>query len=104
MTENWTPTIEFEDVPQDDVVGVEIGGRTVALYRINEEIFATDGICSHGHARLCDGFVEGDEIECPLHQGRFNLKTGKALCAPLTEDIRTYVVKIEDGKVYVNLD
>ena len=76
-------------------------GRDIALYGTEDGIHATDNICTHGHARLCDGFLEGHEIECPLHQGRFDVRSGKAMCAPLTEDLRSYPVKIEDGRVYL---
>ncbi|QDF97903.1 naphthalene 1,2-dioxygenase [Azoarcus sp. DD4] len=99
----WIAAAEVDAVPQDDVIGVEIGGRDIALYSVDGEIYASDNICSHGHARLCDGFLDGYEIECPLHQGKFDVRTGKALCAPLTEDIRSYPVKIEDGRVFLAL-
>lgn len=99
----WIAAAEVDAVPQDDVIGVEIGGRDIALYSVDGEIYASDNICTHGHARLCDGFLDGYEIECPLHQGKFDVRTGKALCAPLTEDIRSYPVKIEDGRVFLAL-
>jgi naphthalene 1,2-dioxygenase system ferredoxin subunit len=83
------------------VVGIEVQGRDIALYGTEDGIHATDNICTHGHARLCDGFLEGHEIECPLHQGRFDVRTGKAMCAPLTEDLRSYPVKIEGGRVFL---
>ena len=79
-------------------------GRDIALYGTEDGIHATDNICTHGHARLCDGFLEGHEIECPLHQGRFDVRTGKAMCAPLTEDLRSYPVKIEGGRVYLAIE
>lgn len=99
----WIAAADLDAVPQDDVIGVEIGGRDIALYSVDGEIYASDNICTHGHARLCDGFLDGHEIECPLHQGKFDVRSGKALCAPLTEDIRTYPVKIEDGRVFLAL-
>jgi naphthalene 1,2-dioxygenase system ferredoxin subunit len=52
---------------------------------------------------MSDGFLEGKEIECPLHQGKFDVCTGKALCAPLTEDIRVYPVRIENKRVFLNM-
>jgi naphthalene 1,2-dioxygenase system ferredoxin subunit len=66
-------------------------------------LYATDNLCTHGAARLSDGFLEGREIECPFHQGRFDVCTGKALCAPLTENIRVYPVRIENKRVFVNM-
>lgn len=100
----WIDVLAADDVPDDDVVGVQAGGRDLAIYGVEGNVFATDNICSHGNARLCDGFLEDFEIECPLHQGRFDIRNGKAMCEPLTEDIRAYPVKIENGRVWVELE
>ena len=103
MVQNWIDAAAADAVPEEDVVAVQVAGREVALYGVDGEVYATDNICTHGHARLCDGFLEGGEIECPMHQGKFDVRSGKAMCAPLTEDIRTYPVKIENGRVFVDL-
>ncbi len=100
----WTEAAALDDVPQDDVIGVTVAGRDVALYSVEGEVFATDNLCTHGNARLCDGFLEGHEIECPLHQGRFDVRDGRALCAPLTEALRSYPVRIEQGKVFLQIE
>ncbi len=99
----WTEAADLGDLPEDDVIGVTVAGRDVALYTVEGEVFATDNLCTHGNARLCDGFLEGHEIECPLHQGRFDVRDGRALCAPLTEALRSYPVRIEQGKVFLQL-
>jgi naphthalene 1,2-dioxygenase ferredoxin component len=104
MSTNWIDAAAHDDVPQDDVIGVDVAGRSVALYSVDQTIYATDNICTHGHARLCEGFLEGHEIECPLHQGKFDVRDGRALCAPLTESIRSYPVRIEAGRVLVQLE
>ncbi|MBP0620550.1 non-heme iron oxygenase ferredoxin subunit [Cupriavidus consociatus] len=103
MTETWIEAALLSAVPQDDVIAVAVEGKEIALYGVDGGVYATDNICTHGHARLCDGFLEGHEIECPLHQGRFDIRNGAAMCAPLTESIRTYPVRIEGGKVYLDL-
>lgn len=103
MTQQWIDAAAHSAVPDEEVIVVQVAGKEVALYGVDGEVYATDNICTHGHARLCDGFLEGAEIECPLHQGRFDVRTGKAMCAPLTEDIRCYRVKIENGRVFVDL-
>lgn len=100
----WTDAAAVADVPEDDVIGMMVAGRDVALYNAGGQIFATDNLCTHGHARLCDGFLEGHEIECPLHQGKFDVRTGQPTCAPVTEAIRSYPVKIEGGRVYLAVD
>jgi naphthalene 1,2-dioxygenase system ferredoxin subunit len=103
MSTAWFDVACKADVPEEDVMGVDIDAKSIALYQVDGEIFATDNICTHGNARLCDGFLEGHEIECPLHQGKFDIRSGKAMCAPLTEDIRTYPVKIEGDRVFIEI-
>lgn len=103
MSKHWIDLASTADVPDDDVIGIDIAGKSIALYLVNGEIYATDNICTHGNARLCDGFLEGHAIECPLHQGKFDIRNGKAMCAPLTADVRIYPVKIEGERVYVDL-
>lgn len=104
-TENWTEVaVEFDIANDEMTLGVDLSDREIALYRVNGEVFATDGICTHGNARLCDGFLDGYEIECPLHQGKFDVRTGRASCAPATDDIKSYPVKIVNSSVYIQLD
>jgi naphthalene 1,2-dioxygenase ferredoxin component len=104
MSEKWIDAAALDDVPDGDVIGVGVEGRELALCRVDGEVYATDNICTHEHARLCEGFLDGHELECPLHQGKFDVRTGKAMCAPVTEGIRIYPVRIEDGKVLVAVD
>ena len=100
----WIDAVSLDAVPQDDVIGVLVAGRDIALYCVEGEVFATDNICSHGQARLCEGFLLGHEIECPFHQGRFDVRSGKPTCEPATQSIRSYPVKIEAGRVCLALD
>lgn len=103
MTEAWIEAALLASVPQDDVVAIEVQGKDIALYSVEGEVYATDNLCTHGHARLCDGFLDGHEIECPLHQGKFDVRSGAAVCAPVTEGIRTYPVRIDGDKVFLDL-
>ncbi len=104
MAENWIDAAARSDVPDGDVIGVMVAGKDIALYEVDGEIFATDNICTHGQARMSDGFLEGREIECPLHQGKFDVCSGKALCAPLTDDIKTYPVRIDNMRVMLRFE
>lgn len=103
MSANWIELAAVDAIPEDDVIGIDAGGKSFALYMVEGEVYVTDNICTHGNARLCDGFLEGHEIECPLHQGKFDIRNGKAMCAPLTEDVKTYPVKIEGTRVFVEV-
>ena len=99
MSDNWVKVASASDVPEDGTLLANLGAEPVCLYNLGGKIFATHDTCTHGHASLADGFIEGEEIECPLHQGKFHIATGKAVGIPCTEDIRTYAVKIENGAV-----
>ena len=99
----WHRVAGADEVEPEEPKRVLIGDEEVALFNIDGSIFATSNICTHAFASLCDGFQEGEEIECPLHEGRFNIKTGKAMCAPVTDDLDTFEVKVEDGDVFVKV-
>jgi naphthalene 1,2-dioxygenase system ferredoxin subunit len=103
-TPDWIDALSASDLPEDDVIGVAVAGRDIALYAVGDEVYATDNLCTHGHARLCDGFLEGHEIECPLHQGRFDVRDGRPTCSPVAEAVRCYPVKVEGGRVLLRLD
>jgi naphthalene 1,2-dioxygenase ferredoxin component len=100
---NWTDVAAEADLFEGAGIPVAPGGRDIALFSVDGEVFATDNLCTHGNARLCDGFVEGHEIECPFHQGRFDLRSGAPTFAPCTEAIKTWPVKIEAGRVLLDL-
>lgn len=101
---NWVDAIALDAVPGDDVIGLDVLGRDIALYAVGGALHATDNRCTHGAARLCDGFLEGHVIECPLHQGRFDVRDGQPLGEPLEAPLRTYPVRIERGRVQIGLD
>jgi 3-phenylpropionate/trans-cinnamate dioxygenase ferredoxin subunit len=99
----WTRLAAKHDVAEGDVLGLEAGEHKIALYCHEGEYFATSNVCTHQYALLSDGYFEDGCIECPLHQGRFDIRTGRAMCAPLTEDIKVFPVKVEDDKILVEL-
>lgn len=102
--ETWIDALAAEDLPADDVLGVAVDGRDIALYRVGDAVYATDNVCTHGHARLCEGFLEGHEIECPLHQGRFDVRDGRPTCEPAVEPLRSYPVRIEGARVFIRIE
>ena len=102
MSDNWTEVAKAEDVPEQGTLQVTFAGEPVCLYNVNGEIYATHDTCTHGHASLSEGFIiEDGLIECPLHQGTFNIQTGQAVSVPCKEDIRVYPVKVEGGAVFL---
>jgi naphthalene 1,2-dioxygenase ferredoxin component len=100
----WVRAAARSDLAEGEVIGVEVAGRSIALYDADGNLFATDNICTHAYACLSDGWLDGEVIECPLHAARFDIHSGKVLDPPATEDLKTYPVRIVDGEIEVRLD
>lgn len=103
MQTEWKEVSTQAQVREAGVVAVSAAGLEVALYAVRGAIYATENRCTHGEARLSDGFLLEDEIECPLHQGRFNVRDGLPMCAPLFAPVRVFPVKVDMGRVFVLL-
>ena len=102
---SWLEVCSVDAIDEEDVIRFDQSGRTFAIYRSPEDrYFATDGLCTHEQVHLSDGLVMGNIIECPKHNGRFDYRTGAAKGAPVCVDLKTYPVKVEAGKVFINLD
>ena len=94
---------KVSDVDEDEVIDVAIGTRQLALYNLGGRFYATDGICTHAYAPLADGYVEDGVIECPLHGGCFDIRTGAAVGPPCTEGLATYPVRLDGDDVLVGI-
>ena len=103
MSDAWHFAIDADEVEEEDVMPAKIDGQEIAIYNVDGEFFATSDTCTHGNASLSEGIVVDDVIECPLHQGRFCVRTGRALSPPVSRPITSYPTKVEDGKVYVQV-
>jgi naphthalene 1,2-dioxygenase system ferredoxin subunit len=101
--EGWVKAADRGDLADGEVLGVVIAGREIALYDLDGELHATDDICTHAYARLSDGWLDRGEIECPLHAGRFDVKTGKATAPPCIDAIKTYPVRLSGNEIQVKL-
>jgi 3-phenylpropionate/trans-cinnamate dioxygenase ferredoxin component len=99
----WYAVCRVDDIAEQDVLRFDYSGRIYAIYHTPAGFFATDGLCTHEDELLSDGLVLGDIIECPKHQGRFHIPTGKAKGAPVCVNLQTYPTKIEGDRVYLGL-
>jgi 3-phenylpropionate/trans-cinnamate dioxygenase ferredoxin subunit len=74
----------------------------IAVFRTEDgEVYAIDDTCTHQDASLTDGWLEGCEVECPLHSSRFDLRTGEVDAPPAKAPVRTHKVIVADGTIYV---
>lgn len=91
------------ELPPGERLFVEIEGRPIVLFNIAGQIFAIGDVCTHDNGPLGDGEIEGDEVICPRHGARFDLRTGEATLLPAAVDIPAYPVRVREGMIEVGL-
>jgi nitrite reductase/ring-hydroxylating ferredoxin subunit len=82
-------------------LGVQVDGHELALFRLEDGVYALDDICSHEFSRLSEGELWDGEVYCPKHGSRFNIRSGEVAGLPATRPVATYPAKEEDGWIYV---
>ena len=92
------------DIPPGRVKVVEVGDEDVALCNVNGEFYALANVCTHDDGPLGEGYLLGDEIECPRHGARFDVRTGEVKVLPAIVPVPTFDVKVEGDDVYVDVD
>jgi nitrite reductase/ring-hydroxylating ferredoxin subunit len=92
------------DIAPETVKAYEVADKRLAVYNIGGQFYVTDDECTHASASLADGILDGDIIECSLHFGAFNVKTGAVEAPPCSFALRTYKVVLQDDAVYADLD
>jgi nitrite reductase/ring-hydroxylating ferredoxin subunit len=103
LQKKWIVVASLEKVPPGSVLGVAAAGRDLVLANVDGTLHCADNMCTHAYALLSDGWLEGGVLECPLHGGRFDITTGKALCAPVTEDLKVYRTRTTGNEIEVLL-
>ncbi len=104
MADGWVDACAADDIDEEDVIRFDHAGRTFAIYRTEGDLyFATDGLCTHEKVHLADGLVMGNVIECPKHNGRFDVRSGEAKGAHVCINLATHPVKVEAGRVLLQI-
>lgn len=99
----WHRIAAVSDIVDGEAFPARVGEVELALVRVDGTVYAFEDVCPHAYALLSQGFVEGDQIECPLHGARFEIPTGKVVCPPAERDLRTFPVRVEGDDVLVNI-
>lgn len=100
--ENLLPLCKAADVAPGAVKRVDVEGLPpLAVYNVEGAFYVTDDTCSHGQASLAEGYVEGDEIECPWHGGRFCIRNGEPLGFPVVLPVQSYAATVVDADVCI---
>lgn len=97
----WHEACAADDVQEGELWPATVDGQPICLYRVGGTVYATEDLCSHGSAKLSDGFVEGHEVECPYHGGRFDVRTGQATLLPCTRPVATFAAEERDAVIWI---
>jgi naphthalene 1,2-dioxygenase system ferredoxin subunit len=100
----WQSAMMLDDLRANQgVMAFAFGRLQLAIYEVDGEIFATANRCTHAGARLSEGYLDGFLIECPLHQGLFDIRTGEVAGPPCIRPVRTYPARVELDIVQIGL-
>lgn len=100
---SWISVCKTHELAEDEPQAVEVNGKKIGLFVIEDDYFAVENVCPHAYALLTEGFIEGHTVECPLHEAIFNLQTGALESGPGCRDLCTYAVRVENGEVQIQL-
>ena len=100
----WLDVAAAQDIPPGTHEILETDDEIIAVFNIDGDYFAIEDVCTHDGEELTGGPVEGDQIICPRHGARFCIRTGEALTPPAYEDVRTYAVRVREGRVEVKIE
>jgi nitrite reductase/ring-hydroxylating ferredoxin subunit len=92
-----------DEVAPGTAIKVETGDLVVAVFNLDGAFYVTDDHCTHGPGSLCEGYIDGDIVECNFHNGQFNIRTGEVVSPPPMVPVRTYPTVVEDGEVYIEV-
>ena len=104
MTQEFIEAGKVGELRPGTMRRIDIRGRRILLANVDGRICAVDDTCTHEEASLSTGVLKGEWVKCPLHGSRFNVCSGAALEEPAEEDLRTYPVRVEGGRILVGLD
>ena len=98
---DWVNVVADKSLADNEHMVVDVDGTDVVVFKLADQCYALEDVCSHDGGDIASGQVEGDEIICPRHGARFCIKTGQVKSAPAYEDIESFPIRIEDGMVQV---
>ena len=104
MSGEWHDVGAADALSEDQPFAAKVGEREIGVYLVDGRHYALEDVCPHAYALLSQGFVDGEEIECPLHGAKFHIPTGKCTKEPGGRDLARYAVKCEDGRIFLKVD
>jgi 3-phenylpropionate/trans-cinnamate dioxygenase ferredoxin subunit len=99
----FEPVMKLAEVPQGGMRTCHIAGREIVICHTREGVFALDNVCTHAHARMCEGRLRATRLVCPLHGASFDIRDGRVLGPPAVVPLATHQVRVIDGTIEVAL-
>lgn len=100
----WFKTFPFTELQDGQGRRIVVDGLPIAIFRVQDQVYATEDTCSHAEASLAEGWLEGKVVVCPRHGARFDITSGRALSLPAITGVATFPAKVEDGYVWVDVE
>jgi len=91
------------EVPPGTAKAIEVDSKKIALFNVDGSFFAIGDTCTHRGGPLSEGDVEGHQVTCPWHGATFDLKTGKVLGPPASQNVQQYKVEVEGADVRIEV-
>jgi len=91
------------EIADQSVKLLNVEGKRIALFNLGGEFYALDDTCPHASGPLCEGSIEGEDVECPWHGSRFNIKTGEVTAPPADENVAKYKVRVTGDDIEVEV-
>ncbi len=101
--ESWTTVGTRDEVEPDQPLAAGIGEVKIGVYEVDGALHAIEDVCPHAQAMLTQGFTDGCEVECPLHNAVFDVTTGKHLRGEPCRDVKTYPVRLVGQDIQVSV-
>ena len=92
-----------DEVAPGTAMKVETGDLVLAVFNVDGAFYVIDDQCTHGPGSLCEGYIEGDIVECNFHNGQFNILTGEVVSPPPMLPVKAYPTVVEGGEVYIEV-
>lgn len=97
----WVKVAVVDEIPRGGSRVAEINGAMILIFNLDGEYYAIDDVCTHDGESLAGGDLEGDEVVCPRHGARFNVRTGEVMAPPAYEAVHAYPVRVQDSAIEV---
>lgn len=103
MSEEWRCAGQVGQITDDTPLEFNLDGTEIGIYRLGDAYYALENVCPHAYALLTEGFIDGDTVECPLHEAVFHIPTGKCLKEPGGRDLKVYTVRLAGEEIQIRV-